>query len=116
MLDLQESGVFENIAAPYFDSSRCAYLEEYDDARASSQNLTLVDMAGVFMILGVFVLVSLVMWTFRRSPPAKRRWSAFEEGQTKRRVIKKVCIYYIYTWVQCISSTAVYMPYSCSYT
>ena len=77
MLELQEDGTFLSISAPYFDSSRCAYLEAYEDASATSQNLTLLDLAGVFLVLGVFVGVSFVLWLFRRSPPAKRRRAAY---------------------------------------
>lgn len=85
MLELQEDGIITEISEEYFDSSRCAYLEAYQDASATSQNLTLTDLAGVFLVLGIFVAASLVMWIFRRSPPAKKRWSAYYEQQEERK-------------------------------
>lgn len=74
---MSEDGSLESITEPYFDSSRCAYLEDYDDASADSQNLTLVDMGGVFLVLGIFVAFSVVVWIFRRSPPAKIMWRRY---------------------------------------
>lgn len=73
--------MLEGITAPYFDSSRCAYLEEYEDASASSQNLTLVDLAGVFMILGMFILVSVVLWMFRQTPVAKQLNMSYDDDE-----------------------------------
>eukprot|EP00752_Nemacystus_decipiens_P004321 g3946.t1 len=89
MLELQEDGVITEIAEHYFDSSRCAYLEAYEDASATSQNLTLVDLGGVFLVLGIFVAVSLLVWAFRRSPPAKKRWSAYHEHQGRRKSLQR---------------------------
>eukprot|EP00904_Undaria_pinnatifida_P014241 jgi/Undpi1/9948/HiC_scaffold_28.g12402.m1 len=76
MLVLQEDGTLAAINEPYFDSSRCAYLEAYEEASSASQNLTLVDMGGVFLVLGIFVSVSTLLWVFRRFPSAKtgRKW------------------------------------------
>lgn len=88
MLKLQEDGTITEISEAYFDSSRCAYLEAYEDASAVSQNLTLTDLAGVFMVLGIFVALSLVVWTFRRSPPAKKGWSAYHEQQEKKKSLQ----------------------------
>lgn len=87
MLDLQEDGTFTEISELYFDSSRCAYLEAYEDASATSQNLTLFDLAGVFLVLGIFAGVSFVLWLFRRSPPAKRRRAAYRKRLEEEREI-----------------------------
>ncbi len=85
MLELEEDGTFTKISEPYFDSSRCAYLEAYEDASATSQNLTLFDLAGVFLVLGLFAGASFVLWLFRRSPAAKRRWAAYHKRREEER-------------------------------
>lgn len=84
LLELEEEGILEDIAEPYFDSSVCAYLEEYEEQNISSQNLTLVDMGGVFLVLFIFVVVSLVSWLFRRSPPAKKKWKEYYDRREER--------------------------------
>lgn len=78
LISIVEDGTLEAIANPYFDSSRCAYLASYESAAVeSSQNLTLVDMGGVFLILGLFAAASLVTWIFHGSPPANWVWRRF---------------------------------------
>ena len=85
MLELEEAGVMTAISAPYLDSSRCAYLEAYEEDNSASQNLTLIDMGGVFLVLGVFVALSIALWTCRHSPPARkmRKWSHARLGVRK---------------------------------
>ncbi|CAM9520631.1 unnamed protein product [Ascophyllum nodosum] len=84
LLDLQERNVIADIAAPYFDESRCDYLEDYAKNSIIDQNITLVDLGGVFLVLGIFVGVSLVVWLFRRSQPAKSRRKARNKGIESR--------------------------------
>ena len=83
MLTLETNGILANISESYFDSSRCA-VPEHEEISPSSINLTLVDMGGVFLILTMFVAVSLVSWACRRSPPAKTFW------KRRRRASEKV--------------------------
>lgn len=85
---LEEDGILSEISEPYFDSSRCAYLDAYEAAGTSSQNLTLVDMGGVFLVLGMFVGVSTVLWVCRRSPPSKRIRKWFCGMREKRKTDK----------------------------
>ncbi|CAB1099788.1 unnamed protein product [Ectocarpus sp. CCAP 1310/34] len=73
LLELEEDGTLAEIADPYFDTSRCAYLEDYENASSTSQNLKLVDLAGVFLILMMFMAVSLVVWVFRKPFQAKKK-------------------------------------------
>eukprot|EP00903_Cladosiphon_okamuranus_P014086 g13093.t1 len=90
MLELQEDGIITKISERYFDTSRCAYLEAYEDASATSQNLTLFELAGVFMVLGMFVVASLIAWVFRKGrPEAKRRWSDYREHQERRKSLRE---------------------------
>ena len=77
------------ISEPYFDSSRCAYLDSYEEAGSSSLNLTLVDMGGVFLILAMFVGVSLVSWACRMSPPAIVFWEGYYARRKERRALQK---------------------------
>lgn len=90
MLVLQEDGTLAAINEPYFDSSRCAYLEAYEEASSASQNLTLVDMGGVFLVLGIFVSVSTLLWVFRRFPSAKtgRKWFFGVRDRQKAKKVK----------------------------
>lgn len=90
MLLLEESGTVTSIAEPYFESSRCAYLDNYDEVSAVSLNLTLVDMGGVFLVLSIFVGVSLLSWVCRRSPPAKAFWRGYYARRKERRASEKV--------------------------
>ncbi|CBJ28350.1 conserved unknown protein [Ectocarpus siliculosus] len=85
MLELEEEGTLADITEPYFDTSRCAYLEDYEGASSTSQNLKLVDLAGVFLILTMFMAASLVVWVFRKSFQAKKKWSAYRVEQKERR-------------------------------
>lgn len=89
MLVLHEDGTMAEITEPYFSSSRCAYLKAYEDASTSSQNLTLIDMGGVFLILGLFVAVSIVLWMCRHSSPAKEMWE-WSHTLRERREFEKV--------------------------
>lgn len=74
---MTEDGSIQAIADPYFDSSRCAYLASVDSTTVDKQNLNLVDLGGVFLVLGLFIGASFVTWIVRESPPARLVWKRF---------------------------------------
>lgn len=77
ILDMTEDGSLEAIADPFFDSSRCAFLKSYESSTVDTHNLNLVDLGGVFLILGLFMGASFVIWIVRGSPPARWAWGRF---------------------------------------
>lgn len=97
-LALIENGGVTAITDPYFDTSRCTYLENFNDASSSSHNLSLIDLGGVFLVLGMFVGLSLIVWVFRKALSAKKRWSQLpvdeeeqEHVETKVFIVYRVC-------------------------
>ena len=89
VLEAERDGIINEIAEPYFDISQCAGVQAHEAVSASEQNITLMDVGGVFLILGIFVGISLVLWIFRRSPPAKKQRKKYHERQDKRQESSK---------------------------
>lgn len=85
LLDAGQDGIIDEISQPYFDDSHCVKVQDYEVVDASEQNVTLVDVGGVFLILGMFVVLSFLLWLFRRSPPAKKQWKRYSKAREKRR-------------------------------
>lgn len=69
-LRLREDGTLAEQAAIYLGAGGTC--PQTDGEADGSTNMTIGDVSGVFMVLGMFIGLSVISWCMRRSPPAKR--------------------------------------------
>ncbi|CAM9483298.1 unnamed protein product, partial [Hapterophycus canaliculatus] len=69
-LSLREDGTLSDIEETYLDSSAVCVPVTNDDEEDA--NMTVADVSGVFLVLGLFVAAAVLSWCCRRSPWAKR--------------------------------------------
>lgn len=70
-LELRDDGSLEDMASEYFENTECASSAYVSNSQAA-ENLSLSDLAGVFLVLGVFIVLSFTVWISRTSLPDKR--------------------------------------------
>ena len=69
-LTLREGGTLSDITDAFLDSgSACVSVVEEE---TDTTNMTVADVSGVFVVLGMFVVIAMGSWCVRRSPIAKK--------------------------------------------
>lgn len=69
-LSLREDGTMSDITEDFVDTTSACVSVVEDEADAS--NMTVADVSGVFVVLGMFVVIAMSSWCVRRSPLAKK--------------------------------------------